>query len=135
PMSRPMTPCSRSLLLALFSLPAATAIGQSGADWPVYLGDKSASHYSTLDQIDRESVARLEVAWTWEGSSARDDRSQIQCNPLVIDGVVYGTDAALHLIALDGASGRLLWRLDPFEGLGDSAGGALNRGLAYWKNG
>lgn len=129
-----MTPFLRSLALPLLMSPAAL-LAQSGDDWSAYLGDKSASHYSTLSQIDRSNASRLQVAWTWQGDSARDDRSQIQCNPLVIGGVVFGTDAALHLIALDGATGRLLWRMDPFEGLADSGSGALNRGLAYWENG
>ncbi len=98
-------------------------------DWRVYLGDKAASHYSTLAQITPENVAQLEVAWTWNAGDAQGDRTQIQCNPLVIDGVVYGTTPQLKLFALDAVTGRELWRYSPHEPNG------VNRGIAYWENG
>ena len=65
---------------------------QESADWPVYLGDAASSHYSRIEQIQTKNVAQLQVAWTYRsGGSDAQNRSQIQCNPLVIDGVVYGT--------------------------------------------
>ena len=64
----------------------------SAADWPVYLGDKASSQYSHLRQVTPENVSHLEVAWTYHcGDASKNNRSQIQCNPLVIDGVLYGT--------------------------------------------
>lgn len=101
----------------------------AGRDWAVYLGDKSASHYSTLDQITPENISQLQVAWTWHGGDARPDTSQIQCNPLVLDGIVYATTAQLTLVALDGRTGRELWRFQPKEPNG------VNRGLTYWADG
>ncbi len=101
----------------------------AGKNWPTYLGDKSASHYSTLAQITPENVPQLEVAWTWHAGDARSDSSQIQCNPLVIDGVVYATTPQLKLAALEAATGKELWRFEPFEPNG------VNRGLAYWTEG
>ena len=71
-------------------------------NWASYLGDNSRSHFSKLKQIDRDNVGRLEVAWTYHSGDARSDNlSQIQCNPLVIDGVLYGTTPQLKLVALD----------------------------------
>ena len=105
-------------------------------DWPVYLGDKASTHFSALTQINRRNVGRLEVAWTYRsGDGRKDDRSQIQCNPLVVDGVLYGTSPQLKLLALDAATGRELWRFDPFA---DNAGGGsvgVNRGVVYWSDG
>ena len=105
-------------------------------DWPVYLGDKASTHFSALTQINRRNVGRLEVAWTYRsGDGRKDDRSQIQCNPLVVDGVLYGTSPQLKLLALDAATGRELWRFDPFA---DHAGGGsvgVNRGVVYWSDG
>ncbi len=98
-------------------------------DWRVYLGDKAGSHYSTLAQITPENVGQLEVAWTWNAGDAQGDRTQIQCNPLVIDGVLYGTTPQLKLFALDAATGRELWRFAPHEPNG------VNRGIAYWEDG
>jgi len=104
-------------------------------DWPVYLGDSGSTHYSRLGQIDARNVTRLEVAWTYRGGwSDPQNRSQIQCNPLVIDGVVYGTTADLKLFALDATSGVQKWRFDPAACDGITKGG-VNRGLAYWADG
>ncbi|MEO6994518.1 MAG: c-type cytochrome, partial [Lacunisphaera sp.] len=117
--------CLSALLLSS-PLPSHAAAGR---DWPVYLGDKSASHYSTLAEITPENVSQLQVAWTWHGGDARPDTSQIQCNPLVIDGIVYATTAQLTLVALDGRTGRELWKFQPKEPNG------VNRGLTYWADG
>ena len=89
-------------LLSALNAPASPAAG----DWPVYLGDKGASHYSQLSQITPGNVPQLREAWTWHGGDARPDSSQIQCNPLIIGGVLYGTSAQMTLFALDAASGR-----------------------------
>ena len=118
----------RPPLIALLAL-GPVALHAGGRDWPVYLGDKAASHYSTLDQITPANVSRLEVAWTWHAGDARGSSTQIQCNPLVIDGVLYGTTPQLKLFALDAATGRELWRYEPAEANG------VNRGLAFWTEG
>lgn len=67
-------------------------------DWPVYLGDAGGTHYSALAQIDRGNVVRLAPAWTYRTGDATAN-SQIQCNPLVVDGVLYGTSPQLALFA------------------------------------
>ena len=69
-------------------------------NWSVYLGDSEASHYSTLKEIKRKNLNRLEVAWTYTPSEvAEEGRTQIQCNPLAVDGVLYGTSAKKLLFA------------------------------------
>ena len=118
-------------------LAAVLALGQqapearaaAGVNWPAYLGDKAASHYSTLSQVTPANVSQLDVAWTWKSGDARPDSSQIQCNPLVIDGVIYATTAAMKLVALDAATGKELWRFEPTDPNG------VNRGLAFWTDG
>jgi quinoprotein glucose dehydrogenase len=119
----------RAVVLPFLSIFPSWLHAAAGKDWPVYLGDKSASHFSTLSQITPDNVSQLQVAWTWHAGDARPDSSQIQCNPLVIDGVVYATSAQLKLVALDAQTGRELWRFEPFEPNG------VNRGLAYWAEG
>lgn len=90
--------------LALFLL-AASALAQD-VDWSAYLGDKASSHYSSLSQITRENVATLVPAWTYHsGGADAQNRSQIQCNPLVIGGVLYGTSPDFQLFAIDAATG------------------------------
>ncbi|HTL67445.1 MAG TPA: PQQ-binding-like beta-propeller repeat protein [Lacunisphaera sp.] len=119
----------RPPLHALLALVPAALVASAGRDWPVYLGDKAASHYSELRQISTANVGRLEVAWTWHAGDARGGSTQIQCNPLIIDGVLYATTPQLRVVALDAATGRELWRFEPVEANG------VNRGLAYWTDG
>lgn len=122
---------------ACLGLLALTPFGHAAdADWPVYLGDPASSQFSTLRQIHRRNVHRLEVAWTYRTGDARpDNRSQIQCNPLIIDGILYGTSAQLKLFALDAATGRELWRFDPFAESGESSSLGVNRGVVAWGEG
>jgi len=122
--------------LLVWVMLAGAAAGAADKDWPVYLGDKARSHYSSLHQISTRNVGGLQVAWTYHSGDARSDNlSQIQCNPLIIDGVVYGTTAQLKLVALQATTGKELWRYDPFAG--SAAGGAvgINRGVVYWAEG
>jgi quinoprotein glucose dehydrogenase len=102
-------------------------------DWASYLGDNERTHFSPLKQINNRNVAKLEVAWTYHcGDMRPGDRSQIQCNPLIIDGVLYGTSPELKLLALDAATGRELWRFDPYAGKGEDGSLGVNRGVVYW---
>ena len=123
----------KTILPALLLLPFLASAADS--NWSTYLGDKASSHYSTLKQITPRNVARLEVAWTFRaGGMDTNNRSQIQCNPLVIDGVLYGTTPDLQLFALDAVTGRELWRFNPASVKGITKAG-VNRGLVHWGTG
>ncbi len=103
--------------------------------WHSFLGDKEASQYSSLDQINRDNVASLEVAWTFStGDLVEGERTEIQANPLIIDGILYGTSPLKKAFALDAATGEKIWMFDPFEGQQPRSRG-VNRGLAYWSDG
>lgn len=122
-----------SLPLIFFST-VAIAVG-ADTNWSAYLGDAAGTHYSTLKQITVENVRGLEKVWEFRtGGAAASNRSQIQCNPLVIDGVLYGTSPDLQLFALDAITGQEKWRFvaPPMEG-GGAAG--VNRGLTFWREG
>ncbi len=114
------------LVLSAFALRVDAAAGR---EWSTSLGDKGASHYSTLTEITPANVTQLEVAWTWAAGDARPDSTQIQCNPLMIDGVLYVTTPQLKLVALEAATGRELWRFVPADA------GGVNRGVSYWADG
>ncbi|MDA0350254.1 MAG: PQQ-binding-like beta-propeller repeat protein [Verrucomicrobia bacterium] len=118
-----------------------TKSGTENHDWPGYLGDGSSSQYSTLNQITPENVNQLQLAWTFEaGGADGGNQTNIQCNPLIIDGVVYAISAKSNLIALNGASGEQLWRMNPFTELNKTLAvpistSGTSRGVAYWTNG
>ncbi|MCH7858326.1 MAG: pyrroloquinoline quinone-dependent dehydrogenase [Candidatus Marinimicrobia bacterium] len=101
--------------------------------WRVYGGDLGGTRFSELDQINRSNVQQLEVAWVYHTGDKRDDPpSTIECNPIIIDGVMYVTSPALKVIALQAATGDMIWTFDPFDG-GRARG--VNRGVTYWEAG
>jgi quinoprotein glucose dehydrogenase len=108
-MSRALIP----LLLAASTLQAQTT-GRS-ADWPVYGGSEDHTHYTTLGQISPANVKQLKVAWTYDTKDSFTG-SEMQANPIVIDGVMYATTPKLHVIALNAATGVPIWRFDPNNG-------------------
>jgi quinoprotein glucose dehydrogenase len=95
-------------------------------DWPAYGGDAGKTRHSTLTQINRDSVARLEVAWTYDTHEKGDTQTQ----PIVVGRVLYGYTPTHKAFALDAATGKQLWLFD--SGI---TGSGANRGLMYWAAG
>src|SRR5215475_8266855 len=83
-------------------------------EWPVNGGHDNI-RYSTLTQINPSNVSRLQVAWTYDAHDAFKD-SEMQSNPIVVDGILYATTPKLRVIALDAATGHELWNFDPNQG-------------------
>ena len=109
---------------------ARQAAGFSGNNWPTYHGDSAGTHYSTLTQITKANVSRLQVAWTYDTG----DRGEYQANNLIVSGVLYTASPTRKVIALNAATGREIWKWDPAT-LGLAGGrGARQRGLVYWQN-
>lgn len=106
----------RPLLLAPSLLVlSATTVAAQNADWPVYHGNDDHTHYTTLSQISPANVKQLKVAWTFDTKDAFPG-SEMQANPIVIDGVLYATTPKMQVIALDAATGVQRWRFDPQNG-------------------
>src|SRR5262245_30513611 len=106
----------------------------ASADWPAAGGGSAKTQASSLDQITRANVATLKVAWTYHTGDARPGRSQIQCNPIVVRGVLYATSPQLKVFALDAASGAPRWVFDPFTAGADQSALGVNRGVVYWED-
>ena len=81
-------------------------------DWAVYGGNTDNTHYTTLDQITPENIGQLEVAWTYDTGDAFEG-SEMQANPIVIDGILYAATPKLDVFALNAATGEEIWRFDP----------------------
>jgi quinoprotein glucose dehydrogenase len=118
----------------LFTMGMIAVGGASGAmdqDWRYYHGDAGGTHYSPLRQIDRHNVHRLKPVWTYRCDDAREgNATTIECNPLVIRGVLYGSTPGLKVFALNGATGEPRWIFDPWNG---ARGRGVNRGFAWWE--
>ncbi len=127
--------------LSLFALLAGGCSQQSSnLDWPVYGGSKENTRYSAAIQIDSSNVHLLQQAWTFR-TGDEDSSTQIQVNPLVVDGVLYGISPKLKLFALDAATGQQQWVYDPVtDSLGEEIKGEgyfsfnIARGLAMYTN-
>ncbi len=101
--------------------------GESYSTWENYLGGPGRNHFSTLDQITPHNVSQLEIAWTYKAP----DSGQMQMNPIIANGMVYGMTAAVQAIALDAETGKEIWRFgDPLK-----AWHSTSRGVSYWENG
>lgn len=108
--------------------------------WEVTGGTKEGIRYSSLTQVDTSNVTDLTVAWRYHtGDADTVNHSQIQCNPIMVDGILYVTSPKLKLLALDAATGVEKWRFDPFSSIDQPLGAAHfilnnNRGVTYWQN-
>ena len=125
------------ILAALLLAPHADAQSRHAPpgyrEWRVYGGSSESIRYSNLDQINRGNVDKLQVAWTFDTGDAFAG-SEMQCNPIVVNGVLYATTPKLRVIALDAATGRLRWSFDPNDGA-KITHSIRNRGITYWEDG
>jgi quinoprotein glucose dehydrogenase len=108
--------------------------------WGTYAGSKDGNRYSSNSQITLKNVNQLKVAWIYS-SHDRDtgNRSQNQCNPIMVDGVLYATSPKLKLFALDAATGIQKWLFDPALQEGSKKDDPLAyykvcRGVVYWED-
>ncbi len=101
-------------------------------DWTEYNGDGSRSHYSTLSQINVNNISGLKVAWTYAsgGADTIRNRTQVQCNPVIIEGVLYGVSAGTQAFALQAGTGKEIWQ----SKLTDNEA-TTSRGVTYWSDG
>jgi glucose dehydrogenase len=95
-------------------------------DWPVYGGQDGKNHYSSLSQVNRHNVKKLVVAWKFDTG----ETGSIQTNPVIVGRVLYAFTPAHEVIALDAATGKLLWKFNS-----GTKGDQPTRGVAYWTDG
>lgn len=96
-------------------------------DWSEYLGGLDRNHFSKLNQINLKNAHQLKIAWTY----SMPDSGQMQSNPLVVQGVLYGISSNVQAFALDAVTGKEIWRFgDPLKHWS-----ATSRGVSYWTNG
>ncbi|PWU08036.1 MAG: quinoprotein glucose dehydrogenase [Terriglobia bacterium] len=111
----------------------------NNGEWRAYAGNLRNYHYSPLDQINAANFNKLEVAWRFktDGLGNRPEY-KLEATPLMVNGILYTTAGSRRAaIALDAATGELLWVHGEHEGArGAAAPRQLSgRGLAYWSNG
>ena len=132
--------CAAALALCA-AAPAALAQEDTGSaivnadqhpgDWMTYGRTYSEQRFSPLDQINKDNVGKLKLAWHYDLDTNRGQEG----TPLIVNGVMYATTNWSKMKALDAATGKLLWAYDP-KVPGNIAGrgccDTVNRGAAYW---
>ena len=113
-------------------------------DWPAYSGDKASTKYSPLDQINKDTVGKLQIAWRQSGVPEElkaaypgaNAPGNWQNTPLMVDGLLYMSSGVGTVVALDAATGKVVWFDVPpsVDGKGPARGGS-SRSVAYWANG
>ena len=102
------------------------AAGAERANWLTYGRDYSNQRFSPLAQIDAGNVARLRPAWVFQSGVS----ATFQATPIVVDGVIYLALPFNHVVALDAASGRELWRYTHKRRTEKMCCGPASRGVA-----
>ena len=121
--------------------------GAPEGGWPTYGGDLGSTKYSPLDQIDRDSVERLQVVWRWESpdnaivtahrTTLPTFPAAFKSTPVLVEGVLYIKTSMSQAAAIDATTGDTLWVFDPgtWEGERPANTGFNSRGVAYWSDG
>jgi len=108
-------------------------------EWPVYHGNLAQHHYSPLDQIKADNFSGLEVAWRFKTDNlGTQPEFKLEGTPLMVGGVLYTTGGTRRsVVALDAATGELLWMYGLKEGVRGAASPRQlsGRGVAYWSEG
>jgi len=107
--------------------------GNAYREWKAYGGGPDNIHYSLLDQINRSNVQKLEVAWSFDTGDAMPDYD-MECNPIVVNGLLFASTPRLRVVALEAAIGKLRWSFEPNESKVASVD-RHHRGLVYWEDG
>jgi quinoprotein glucose dehydrogenase len=129
------------LVAGFLSLPAIVS-GQSNSSevpWTSYGGDLASTRYRPFDQINAANFSKLEVAWRFKVDNLGPrPEYKLEGTPLMVHGVLYATGGTRRsIVALDAATGELMWVHSEREGIRGANGPRLlsGRGLAYWTDG
>ena len=116
----------RFIPAALALVLASPACAQDHSKWRDYGGAADSAQYSSLTQINRSNVNKLEVAWSY----STGDGKKYSFNPIVVDGTAYVLATNNSIVALDAATGKEIWihPADPGTTL------ITNRGINYWES-
>ncbi len=99
--------------------------------WERVGGGTDNTHYSSLAQINTKNVESLKVAWTYDTKDAYRG-SDMQCNPIIVNGVMFVTTPKLRVAAVDASNGREIWS---YRGVSGDRAPHPNRGVTYWSDG
>lgn len=137
----------RRIALAVLLVVTSLQVGRAQSrpvEWTHYSGNAAAHKYSPLDQINKDNVGKLAIAWRWSSP----DNAVVEANPtarpggyadtpLMVKGVLYTVTSLGQIAAINPATGQTIWTLDPGNWKTARPGnlGYVHRGIAYWSDG
>jgi quinoprotein glucose dehydrogenase len=124
--------CALALLTSVIA-------GQQNGDWLAYGRDTGGERYSPLDDVNRQNVASLQVAWTFRTGDAyqppRGRPTAFEATPLYVDQTLYLSTPLGRVIALDPVTGRERWVFDAKVPRDAGYGDFASRGVSTWQQG
>ena len=134
------------VLFVAVGLAGANGIAQQGrrTEWRAHGGDSGSRKYAPIDQITKDNISRLTIAWRRPAVDAAltakaPDLSyshDFRVTPLMIDGVLYSSNAIGLVEAFHPGTGKTLWVQQPYPDEPDGGlRGGSTRGIAYWSEG
>ncbi len=113
--------------------------GAKNGEWLYYGGDLGSTRYAPLDQINRDNVSELEIAWRWNGNNLGPSPDiNFRATPIMMNGVMYTTAGTRRAaVAIDPETGETLWiyRFEEGERAKSAPRKTSGRGLSYWTDG
>jgi len=121
--------------------------GQQSAkrgEWRFYGGDNGSTKYSPLNQINKDNVKSLKIAWTWDSPDLPLQQQNPmlrsfghEATPIMVNGILYISTSLSQVAAIHAQTGETLWVYDPKSYLAGRPTnlGFLHRGVAYWSDG
>jgi alcohol dehydrogenase (cytochrome c) len=117
-------------------------IGNMNSEWLSYSRTFNGHRYSPLNQINRDSVKNLDLAWVYsfpplpkENYFGRAGSGKLESTPIVVNGMMFITSANNRVFALDAKTGQEIWRRsEPMPNDIKGCCGAMNRGVAVYKD-
>src|SRR4029453_7301714 len=135
-MTRRLRKTAYGLLILLITLlPLLAQQGAKEGQWRAYASETGSTGYSPLDQINRDNVKNMQVAWSWKFDNFGNTNTEV--TPIMVDGVLsFPLSPRRTIIAADAGTGQTLWTWRPTEDERETrAARTYARGVAYWKNG
>ena len=131
------------LVVLLFAASASPQRGAADGQWRFYNGDSGSTKYSPLDQINKDNVGNLQIAWRRPSvdpsilEKAPDLRlgNRLRATPLMVDGVLFSPNGVGLIEAFDPGTGETVWIQEPVDEGPQAYRGTDTRGAAYWTDG
>jgi quinoprotein glucose dehydrogenase len=132
-----------SLLVFAAAAPLASASDPPAAEWRYFGADKAFTRYSPLDQITRDNVSKLRIAWRKPAVDPKMKEAypelkvsgNLRSTPIFVNGILYAPNGVGLLRAIHPGTGETIWEQEPFEPNIDEAAGQSPRGVDYWRDG